>query len=241
MVRFQQDLIDQIGQHRSRGVIIDVAALDVLDSFGSRTLRNIAEMARLRGARHRHRRHPARRGLRHGGAGHGHRRRRTPRWTSRRGWPTSTAARPRRRTGVDRPARAMTRLEDLHRDYRAAFLRYLPRRDEAALHSGYELGRSAVAEGVSLLELARSTTRSWSRPSGDAHRGDGRGGDRGLGVLPGGAGDLRHGPARLPSAELTAGRLDVRGPRPGSGFRAPGRRARTAQHGRSAPGLASRP
>jgi rsbT co-antagonist protein RsbR len=40
----------QIGEHRSRGVIIDVAALDVLDSFGSRTLRNIAEMARLRGA-----------------------------------------------------------------------------------------------------------------------------------------------------------------------------------------------
>ena len=50
MVRFQQDLIGQIGQHRSRGVIIDVAALDVLDSFGARTLRNIAEMARLRGA-----------------------------------------------------------------------------------------------------------------------------------------------------------------------------------------------
>ena len=50
MMRFQQDLIDQIGRHRSRGVIIDVAALDVLDSFGSRTLRNIAEMARLRGA-----------------------------------------------------------------------------------------------------------------------------------------------------------------------------------------------
>ena len=50
MLRFQRDLIDQIGQHRSRGVIIDVAALDVLDSFGSRTLKNIAEMARLRGA-----------------------------------------------------------------------------------------------------------------------------------------------------------------------------------------------
>jgi rsbT antagonist protein RsbS len=50
MVRFQMDLIDQIGQHRSRGVIIDVAALDVLDSFGSRTIRDIAEMARLRGA-----------------------------------------------------------------------------------------------------------------------------------------------------------------------------------------------
>ncbi len=50
LVRFQHDLIDQIGEHRARGVIIDVAALDVLDSFGSRTLRNIAEMARLRGA-----------------------------------------------------------------------------------------------------------------------------------------------------------------------------------------------
>ena len=50
MVRFKDDLVAQIGEHRSRGIIIDVAALDVLDSFGSRTLRNIAEMARLRGA-----------------------------------------------------------------------------------------------------------------------------------------------------------------------------------------------
>jgi rsbT antagonist protein RsbS len=50
MVRFQHDLVDQIGQHRARGVIIDVAALDVLDSFGSSTLRRLAEMARLRGA-----------------------------------------------------------------------------------------------------------------------------------------------------------------------------------------------
>ena len=50
MLRFQEDLVGQIGRHRSTGVIIDVAALDVLDSFGSRTLRNIAEMARLRGA-----------------------------------------------------------------------------------------------------------------------------------------------------------------------------------------------
>jgi rsbT antagonist protein RsbS len=50
MVRFQRDLIERIGQYRSRGVIIDVAALDVLDSFGSRTLRDVGEMARLRGA-----------------------------------------------------------------------------------------------------------------------------------------------------------------------------------------------
>lgn len=51
MLRFQEDLIAQIGRYRSDGVVIDVAALDVLDSFGSRTLSNIAEMARLRGAR----------------------------------------------------------------------------------------------------------------------------------------------------------------------------------------------
>jgi rsbT antagonist protein RsbS len=50
MVRFRHDLIEQIGAHRSQGVVIDVAALDVLDSFGSSTLRSIAEMARLRGA-----------------------------------------------------------------------------------------------------------------------------------------------------------------------------------------------
>jgi rsbT antagonist protein RsbS len=50
LVRFQRDLIDRIGAKRARGVIIDVAALDVLDSFGSRTLRDIARMSRLRGA-----------------------------------------------------------------------------------------------------------------------------------------------------------------------------------------------
>jgi rsbT antagonist protein RsbS len=48
--RFQRDLIDQIGQRRARGVIIDVAALDVLDSFGSKTLSDLGRVARLRGA-----------------------------------------------------------------------------------------------------------------------------------------------------------------------------------------------
>ena len=50
LVRFQRDLVERIGSDRARGVVIDVAALDVLDSFGTRTLRDIAEMARLRGA-----------------------------------------------------------------------------------------------------------------------------------------------------------------------------------------------
>lgn len=41
---------DQVGRFRSRGVIIDVTALDVLDSFATRTLRSIAYTAKLRGA-----------------------------------------------------------------------------------------------------------------------------------------------------------------------------------------------
>src|SRR6476469_615552 len=50
LMRFQRDLIDQVGRHRARGVIIDVAAADVLDSFASLTLRTIARTAALRGA-----------------------------------------------------------------------------------------------------------------------------------------------------------------------------------------------
>lgn len=49
----------------------------------------------------------------------------------------------------------MTALEDVRRDYRAAFVGYLPRRHEAPLHNGYELGRAAVANGVSLLDLVQ--------------------------------------------------------------------------------------
>ena len=48
---FREDLVDRIGRDRARGVVIDVAALDVIDSFATRTLRQITEMARLRGAR----------------------------------------------------------------------------------------------------------------------------------------------------------------------------------------------
>jgi rsbT antagonist protein RsbS len=48
--RFQRDLIDRVGRDRARGIIIDVSALDVLDSFASHTLSRIAGTARLRGA-----------------------------------------------------------------------------------------------------------------------------------------------------------------------------------------------
>ncbi|SNS12200.1 rsbT antagonist protein RsbS [Geodermatophilus saharensis] len=50
MTAFQDDLVERIGRDRARGVVIDVAALDVLDSFATRTLRTIGEVARLRGA-----------------------------------------------------------------------------------------------------------------------------------------------------------------------------------------------
>jgi hypothetical protein len=49
----------------------------------------------------------------------------------------------------------MTELADLRRDYRTSFIRYLVRRDEAPLHTGYVLGRTAVAEGMSILDLAQ--------------------------------------------------------------------------------------
>jgi rsbT antagonist protein RsbS len=50
LVQLRDDFAEQVGRFRSRGVIIDVTALDVLDSFATRTLRSIAYTARLRGA-----------------------------------------------------------------------------------------------------------------------------------------------------------------------------------------------
>jgi rsbT antagonist protein RsbS len=46
----QEGLLKQVGELRCTGVVLDVAALDVLDSFATRILRTIAEATRLRGA-----------------------------------------------------------------------------------------------------------------------------------------------------------------------------------------------
>jgi rsbT antagonist protein RsbS len=48
--QLRDDLADRIGRFRTRGVIIDVTALDVLDSFATRTIRSVAHTAKLRGA-----------------------------------------------------------------------------------------------------------------------------------------------------------------------------------------------
>ena len=50
LLRLRDDLAAQIGRQRSRGVVLDVSALDVLDSFATRTIRGIAYTAKLRGA-----------------------------------------------------------------------------------------------------------------------------------------------------------------------------------------------
>jgi rsbT antagonist protein RsbS len=48
--QLRRGLVQQVVRFRSRGVIVDVTAMDVMDSFASRTLREIALMIRLRGA-----------------------------------------------------------------------------------------------------------------------------------------------------------------------------------------------
>jgi rsbT antagonist protein RsbS len=46
----QDDLTNQITKCRSKGVLIDISALDVVDSFIGRVLGNISSMARVLGA-----------------------------------------------------------------------------------------------------------------------------------------------------------------------------------------------
>jgi rsbT antagonist protein RsbS len=50
LLQLRDDLADQVGRYRSRGVIIDVTVLDVMDSFAVRTLRAIAQIAHMRGS-----------------------------------------------------------------------------------------------------------------------------------------------------------------------------------------------
>lgn len=50
LIQLRDALSEQVGTRRSRGVIVDVTALDVMDSFATRTLRSLAHIVRLRGA-----------------------------------------------------------------------------------------------------------------------------------------------------------------------------------------------
>ena len=50
VLALRDDLSERVGRFRARGLVIDVAALDVIDSFVARALRSLALTARLRGA-----------------------------------------------------------------------------------------------------------------------------------------------------------------------------------------------
>jgi rsbT antagonist protein RsbS len=50
IVALRDDLAERVGRYRAKGVIVDVTALDVIDSFVARSLGSLAETARLRGA-----------------------------------------------------------------------------------------------------------------------------------------------------------------------------------------------
>ena len=50
VLALRDDLTERVGRHRARGIIVDVRAMDVIDSFVARSLRSIAATAKLRGA-----------------------------------------------------------------------------------------------------------------------------------------------------------------------------------------------
>ena len=50
VLALRDDLSERVGRHRLRAVIVDVSALDVIDSFVARSLRSMAITTRLRGA-----------------------------------------------------------------------------------------------------------------------------------------------------------------------------------------------
>jgi rsbT antagonist protein RsbS len=50
VMALRDDLARRVGELRARGLIVDVGALDVIDSFVARALRSIADTARMRGA-----------------------------------------------------------------------------------------------------------------------------------------------------------------------------------------------
>ena len=50
VVALRDELAERVGRERARGIIIDVGAMDVIDSFVARSLKTIAQTAKLRGA-----------------------------------------------------------------------------------------------------------------------------------------------------------------------------------------------
>ena len=51
VIELRDELLAEVARHRARGIIVDVSALDVIDSFVARSLATVARTNRLRGAR----------------------------------------------------------------------------------------------------------------------------------------------------------------------------------------------
>lgn len=50
LMQLRDALVAKVSAFRSRGVVVDVTVLDVMDSFASRTLRDLVHIIKLRGA-----------------------------------------------------------------------------------------------------------------------------------------------------------------------------------------------
>lgn len=50
ILQFQQDVLNEIKQRESQGIVIDITSLEVVDSFMARAINETASMARLLGA-----------------------------------------------------------------------------------------------------------------------------------------------------------------------------------------------
>jgi rsbT antagonist protein RsbS len=51
LMQLRDDLATHVSRYRPKGVIVDASALDVVDSFATGTVRDLAQMLRLHGAR----------------------------------------------------------------------------------------------------------------------------------------------------------------------------------------------
>jgi rsbT antagonist protein RsbS len=50
VLELQERLLDLVGKHRARGVIVDVGAMDVIDTYATRSFHTVARTTKLRGA-----------------------------------------------------------------------------------------------------------------------------------------------------------------------------------------------
>src|SRR5690606_12642574 len=51
LLALRNELVERVGTQRARGVVVEVTALDVLDSYACRMLQGIVHAVKLRGAR----------------------------------------------------------------------------------------------------------------------------------------------------------------------------------------------